>query len=71
MPRQKGGRVSLTAFEADWLSTILGTINPIELDALDHTQTRAPRSVVSDPTAAWERLADKIHAVAPSGGLAQ
>lgn len=71
MTRPKGGRISLTAFEADWLATILGTINPIELDALAHTQTTPPASVTSDPSGAWQRLVEKIWAVAPSSEPAQ
>lgn len=65
--RHKGGRISLTAFEADWLLTVLGTINPIEMDGLLNTRTKPPRRVLQDAGAAWERIVDKVSDIAPEG----
>lgn len=61
--RPCGGRISLTAFEVEWLTTILGTIDPINIDALARVQLPVPKEVRDDPHAAWERLENKfIHA---------
>lgn len=65
--RRKGGRINLTAFEADWLSTVLGTINPIEVDGLLNTRTKPPQRVLKDIGAAWDRIADKVYSIAPEG----
>ena len=58
--RPCGGRISLTAFELDWLTTILASIDPINIDALAHVQLPVPKDVQDDPHAAWERLMDKV-----------
>jgi len=65
MTRKKGGRISLTAFEAAWLHMVADP-NPADaLAALPYLGLHAPRRVEQDPSEAWGRIVDKIASVAP------
>lgn len=62
--RKRGGRLSLTAFEAEWLWLILDTCGEIAMDTLPHVGPM-PSSVADDPDAAWERILEKLARVTP------
>jgi hypothetical protein len=67
--RYKGGSVSLTAFEAAWLRMHLDTTPDEALDALPHIAMPIPRRIKSDPSAAWDRIVQKVADVAPVNWL--
>lgn len=60
--RRHGGRLSLTAFEANWLWLILDTCGEIAMDTLPFVD-RIPASAAEDPDDAWERILDKLSKV--------
>lgn len=65
MPRAKGGRVSLTAFEAAWLRMVVDTTAEIAVDTLPDVGRPIPRRINGEPFEAWDRIVQKIADVAP------
>lgn len=65
MIRPKGGRLSLTAFEADWLWMILDTCGEIAMDTLEFVETPMPAGYDGNADAAWEAILDKLATVTP------
>lgn len=66
MGRHKGGRVSLTAFEAAWLRMHLDTTPDEAVAALDSIGLPMPRRIKAEPYDAWDRIVQKVAEVAPS-----
>lgn len=64
MKRLRGGTVSLTAFEAAWLRMVVDMAGDEAIDALPYVG-EPPRRVKSDPYEAWQKIVDKVSAVAP------
>jgi hypothetical protein len=66
--RPRGGKVSLTAFEAEWLAMVADP-NPADaIAAMAYLETPPAADAAEDPSAAWQRIVDKLHAVANRGG---
>jgi hypothetical protein len=63
--RHKGGRVSLTAFEAAWLRMVIDTSAEIAVDAVDSLGREPPRRVKADPFEAWDKIVQKVADVSP------
>lgn len=63
--RLRGGRVNLTAFEADWLWLILDTCGEIAMDTFDFVETPMPTRFGDNRGEAWECILDKISKVTP------
>ena len=63
--RKKGGRISLTAFEAAWLHMVADTNTGGALAAIDYLGIEPPESVRNNPSEAWDQLVSKIALVAP------
>jgi predicted metalloenzyme YecM len=67
--RYKGGMLSLTAFEAAWLRLLIDTAPDEAVDTLSHVEIPIPRRVKRNPYQAWERIVEKVAAIAPAGPL--
>ena len=67
----RGGRISLTAFEAEWLRMHLDTTGSEAVEALPYLDGTAPKRVTDDPSAAWDRIIDKVSVVAGRAALAK
>lgn len=63
--RPSGGRLSLTAFEADWLWMILDTCGEIAMDTPEHVATPMPARFGGDANDAWDHILDKLRKVQP------
>jgi hypothetical protein len=63
--RPRGGRISLTAFEAEWVWLILDTCGEIAMDTLPFVEIPKPRLVRDDPDEAWEGILTKFARAAP------
>lgn len=63
--RPTGGRLSLTAFEAEWLWLILDTCGEIAMDTLEFVETPMPPRFAGDADDAWEAVLDKLVKVTP------
>lgn len=63
--RPRGGKLSLTAFEADWVWMILDTCGEIAMDTLEFVETPLPRRFNGDGSAAFDVILDKISKVTP------
>lgn len=61
----KGGRVSLTAFEAAWLRMVIDTSAEIAVDAVGELGREPPKQVKEDPHGAWDRIVQKIANITP------
>lgn len=63
--RPRGGKISLTAFEADWLWMILDTCGEIAADTLEFVETPMPASFDGNADAAWEAILEKLSRATP------
>lgn len=63
--RARGGKLSLTAFEADWIWMILDTCGEIAMDTLEFVETPLPRRFGGDASAAFDAILEKISKVTP------